>query len=59
MIDDEKSAAPDSSALPSTQVEPPKVYFPACGALCDVFWWARRDAPAAEPAPLPAKNETP
>ena len=37
--------------------EPPAVYFPACGALCDIFWWARRDdskvespADLAEPA---------
>jgi hypothetical protein len=21
--------------------EPPKLYLPACGALCDIFWWAR------------------
>jgi hypothetical protein len=31
--------------------EPPAVYFPSCGAICDVFWWARRKpAPAAEAA---------
>ncbi len=24
--------------------EPPKLYFPACGALCDIFWWARRSS---------------
>jgi hypothetical protein len=23
-------------------VEPPRVYLPACGALVDIFWWARR-----------------
>ena len=22
--------------------EPPKIYLAACGALCDIFWWARR-----------------
>jgi hypothetical protein len=22
--------------------EPPALFLPACGALCDVFWWARR-----------------
>lgn len=21
--------------------EPPKLYLPACGALCDILWWAR------------------
>jgi hypothetical protein len=31
--------------------EPPAVFFPACGALCDVFWWARRSKPAAEESP--------
>jgi hypothetical protein len=24
------------------RVEPPRVYLPACGALVDIFWWARR-----------------
>jgi hypothetical protein len=22
--------------------EPPKLYLPACGALCDILWWAGR-----------------
>jgi hypothetical protein len=22
--------------------EPPTAYIPACGTLCDAFWWARR-----------------
>jgi hypothetical protein len=39
--------------------EPPKIYVPACGVLCDVFWWARRDPSPAEPPPLPVKVETP
>jgi hypothetical protein len=41
------------------QVEPPKIYLAACGALCDIFWWARRDPDADESAPPPAKIETP
>jgi hypothetical protein len=24
------------------RTEPPALYFPACGAFCDAFWWARR-----------------
>ena len=40
-------------------VEPPKIYIAACGALCDIFWWARRDPSAEAPAPIPAKDETP
>jgi hypothetical protein len=41
--------------------EPPKIYIPACGVLCDVFWWARRDPPTEQPASIPAKtkDETP
>jgi hypothetical protein len=27
---------------PLDQAEPPTVYLAACGALCDIFWWARR-----------------
>jgi len=23
---------------------PPTAYIPACGTLCDAFWWARRSA---------------
>jgi hypothetical protein len=56
MIDrhENKTAAADASP-PSTQVDPPKIYFAACGALCDVFWWARRDPPAEDPPP-PVRN---
>jgi hypothetical protein len=25
--------------------EPPRIYLAACGALCDIFWWARRTEP--------------
>ena len=39
--------------------EPPKIYIPACGALCDIFWWARRDPPAEQPLPPTVKNEIP
>jgi hypothetical protein len=50
-----KTAAPDVS----TSTEPPKIYFAACGTLCDIFWWARRDPPAEPQAPAglpPAKK---
>ena len=54
------SDSDDQKIAPSaTHVEPPKVYLAACGVLCDVFWWARRNPPAEEPAPPPAKDETP
>jgi len=49
MPEDHKKAIADS-------VEPPKIYIPSCGVLCDIFWWARRTpeppAPTADkPAP--------
>jgi hypothetical protein len=47
MCPDEKIVAPEQKATepadaPGERVEPPKVYLPACGALVDIFWWARR-----------------
>jgi hypothetical protein len=35
----ENSAVPSSLANPPDKV--PTAYIPACGALCDAFWWAR------------------
>lgn len=54
MSPDDKSASRDTS-----HVEPPKIYNPACGALCDIFWWARRDPPAEGQTAPPVKDETP
>jgi hypothetical protein len=54
MAPDDKSAARDTS-----HVEPPKIYIAACGALCDIFWWARRDPATEDQAALPVKDETP
>ena len=44
---DEKIVAHEQQTTTPTdtsidRIEPPKVYLPACGALCDIFWWARR-----------------
>jgi hypothetical protein len=41
MSDDE-----GQSAATRERREPPAVYIPACGALCDIFWWARRENPS-------------
>jgi hypothetical protein len=51
----------DSEKKIDISVEPPKIYIPACGALCDIFWWARRDPSHQVPAPKPesVKDETP
>jgi hypothetical protein len=42
----EKIATADEviDETPVIAAEPPKVYFAACGSLCDVFWWARKPA---------------
>jgi hypothetical protein len=32
---------------------PPAVYWPACGALCNVMWWARRAPDSSETVPAP------
>jgi hypothetical protein len=45
----------NAAAPASTHVEPPHIFLPACGVLCDIFWWARRDPPAEDPAP-PVRN---
>lgn len=37
-------------------VEPPEIYIPSCGVLCDIFWWARRKP---EPAAPTADKPTP
>jgi len=31
------------------QPEPPAAYIPACGTLCDAFWWARPSDPGKLP----------
>jgi hypothetical protein len=45
-------------------IEPPEIYIPACGVLCDIFWWARPNPPdASRPPMIPpsssGKPETP
>jgi hypothetical protein len=35
-------AASRKTDLEAASEEPPALFLPACGALCDVFWWARR-----------------
>jgi hypothetical protein len=47
MPSDDKPATPNSSP-PVTPVEPPKIYFAACGVMCDIFWWARSNPPRAD-----------
>ncbi len=46
--DQERENVPDS--------EVPALYFPACGALCDAFWWAR-PAPRAKRRVQPADDK--
>ena len=55
----DQSVEPSEPEKKIGDAEPPKIYIPACGVLCDVFWWARREPAAEQPAPVPAKDETP
>jgi hypothetical protein len=49
MLPDNENENKTAAADASTSTEPPKIYFAACGTLCDIFWWARRNPPAEEP----------
>ena len=55
----DQNVAPTEPEKKVVDSEPPKIYIPACGVLCDVFWWARRDSPAEPPAAVSVKDETP
>jgi hypothetical protein len=56
-VDDRIAANARDSKRPDTAPpEPPRVYYLACGAQCDVFWWARRK-PQAEGAPPADRSE--
>jgi hypothetical protein len=37
-----EAALAEENSEAGSVVEPPTAYIPACGTLCDVFWWARR-----------------
>lgn len=37
----------ETGSGPSTS--PPTAYIPACGTLCDAFWWARRGSDPERP----------
>jgi hypothetical protein len=43
---DEKAAEEELAEESSmdSPAEPPIAYIPACGTLCDAFWWARRSS---------------
>jgi hypothetical protein len=37
-----EAALAEGNSDAGSVVEPPAAYIPACGTLCDAFWWARR-----------------
>jgi hypothetical protein len=42
-----------SNDEPDQPAQPPEVIWPACGAFCDIFWWARRKAETTQaPSPI-------
>jgi hypothetical protein len=40
--------ADDLASSHSGDSGPAPVYLPACGVLCDIFWWARRTPSAKQ-----------
>jgi len=40
-----KDAAQEAPSTESNPPQLPTAYIPACGTLCDAFWWARRSLP--------------
>jgi hypothetical protein len=42
LMERENEARQDVPSADKGRVEPPTAYIPACGTLCDAFWWARR-----------------
>jgi hypothetical protein len=56
-LDDKAGAPASASRSAAAHVEPPKIYIPACGVLCDIFWWARRDPSTDKQDPLPASDD--
>jgi hypothetical protein len=55
-LDDKAGAPVSASRSAGAHVEPPKIYIPACGALCDIFWWARGNPTADKQDPLPVSD---
>ncbi len=47
MKPDRETSAAERVEPAAQSAEPLALYFPSCGALCDVFWWARRTRPAS------------
>jgi hypothetical protein len=41
----EKQGAEEASPIEKDRSELPAASIPACGTLCDAFWWARRSQP--------------
>ena len=39
---EEYALADETAPPPEPAGGPLPVYLPACGVLCDIFWWARR-----------------
>ena len=40
VVSEQETTTPANASVEHS--EPPRVYLPACGALVDIFWWARR-----------------
>jgi hypothetical protein len=45
LMERENDARQESPSTDKERDELPVAYIPACGTLCDAFWWARRSEP--------------
>jgi hypothetical protein len=45
-----KEVISKENSEPASSPNPPKAYIPACGTLCDAFWWARRGIDREQPS---------
>ena len=42
---EETEETQETALTENPREQPPVAYIPACGTLCDAFWWARKSPP--------------
>jgi hypothetical protein len=57
MLDSFPAMPQDYNKEIADSAEPPTIFIPSCGVLCDIFWWARRQ-PGPSTIPPPDEPQT-